>query len=111
VGPGAVKEALNGIGLHMNVPSGEKIIDNTKAWKKLNTLKCSSYTELSSLVGFELGNVLVREKDLSFLGVVKSTKTIQKASLASSIWTNDREDFTMAHIGINILECINTIEM
>jgi hypothetical protein len=29
VGPGPVKEALNGIGFHMNMPSSQKIIDYT----------------------------------------------------------------------------------
>jgi hypothetical protein len=110
VGPRAVKKTLKGIGLHVNMPTGQKVVNDTEAREKLYALKGTGYAELSSFVRLERGNLTITKEDLPFLGMVKSIKTVQKTRLARAIRTNDRKYFTVAHIDIDILERVNTIK-
>jgi len=52
---------------------------------------------LGDLVGLQIGNLLIFEEDLSFVGFIEAAYTIENGGLPCSVGPDDRVNFAFFH--------------
>src|SRR5262245_42855400 len=107
----AVPERLPQPAAALQVESQQDVLQHRHVLKQRRQLKGTHQTTRHDLMRFEAGNLLAIEGDGARRGRQKTAQQVETGGLASSIWTNQGDDFPLSDAEIDTVDSCQATEV